>query len=1091
MASRLNLSGSSAVRAEVPLPQPRYDTTRLPVPPVVTTEMVNTAVESVFGGTALSEPDKNTLRKVMSLDDTTEFAQGLHVSTMQSNSVYSRLKKKKIIINYVLDHSETSDLVAYGPEFDFVFTDTESHDHAMAASMRAVDTEILMGWAPQGIPIKDVGGRPLFHIARGNVNVHCCNPVADGKDPSRITTRRMVAQRYLHSTRDEDVAQMAQGYLDDNPGYICHELSQNCHHKAVVTMSSHVYDVPIEQWPVIMGVAGASVHFGVMSFAVQALDQRSGELPVMRAKYEVDLERDTYSMGFKNSPSWWYTHKWSNFMRYAADQEIVCNGRRFSYKVVERRGDTIFFRVMRLAGSVSQDFTQHYAVPGVRMVKVDGFSYDSSTTYRMATGQKVHARPHSTLFPARLWSDMLAEAVLRFEHGDFTYDKMYNYYRTVSARHTINGVLVAGGQKVGMQQIVDLVVRSGLCAAAKVMLEQRTSRALTSSAMDERDWFASTLVSKMLRNFVAALKLSASALVYYPVVWLCDKLLSSFSSMALDQLASWEFEPDVKEYPFSTVLRVELRSAHYSWAVDSVSQDSDFSRGYIRDNMMADHERLIATHPEVARTVLETVGGRLDKQKLRAVQESASAWSDDQGRATSTLVEREVTGADEVLRKNAIQERIDEGVLERQKISGVCEKILRSCISPDGSPNADLLRKRSEEWDQPDVWFINDGIVQKSALGLTGLECRHSAVYTLTAENGSNFRVVRDESDDSEDYRVLTARYTGWALTTDRMLIFNGPEIEDTLKLALTIPHSYSVQLQQGPPGCGKTRDLLTTIQPSHVAMCPVRESAVDTRGRLVKSNPSFPDPKNRVSTIHSYLCNYKHGAKNSLQADVLQADEVYMTHSGEWYAVAALLKVKSIVAYGDVYQIPHVPRVQASKMYLRIVPTIEKVKYDIYRCPADALAAWGHIYDWKVRTHSSVRKSISVLTSAEQRSIPDGCVLMCMYQADKKELRKRYASLVKTKSLRIMTVHESEGKTFKHVWMFRFDIRVRSDAGSLYDKPAYALVAMSRHTDTFVYVRPKDLGDCLDKWIQGSQDARALMAMADVTTVGVSMRYA
>lgn len=53
-----------------------------------------------------------------------------------------------------------------------------------------------------------------------------------------------------------------------------------------------------------------------------------------------------------------------------------------------------------------------------------------------------------------------------------------------------------------------------------------------------------------------------------------------------------------------------------------------------------------------------------------------------------------------------------------------------------------------------------------------------------------------------------------------------------------------------------------------------------------------------------------------------------------------------------------------------------------------------------------------------------------------------------------VRSVHETEGCTFKEVWLFRLtkDKPMRKKTTPLWDKSQYVTVAVSRHTEKFVY---------------------------------------
>lgn len=1099
MTSRLNLGKARAYVESVSGDSDGENPPKpVPVQPQVTAGIVDEAVEDVLSQTDFPEDTKEAMRKLLATDADTGFAASYHRAKLRPVNVHSRLKKDTISISYVLTPEETADLVAYAPEFELRFLDTDNHDHAMAAAMRIIDTAVVLGKTPKGVVVKDVGGDPLQHVRREVEDVHVCAPVLDLKDPTRAPMRMMAAKRLLATSTSEVQKVLARMYIEQDKRFVCNRKAEDCDYQAKLSMSIHVYDVPIDMWPVIMARCGAVVHEGVVLYPLAALDSTVGVLSKARARFEVDVASDRFCMGFANSPSWWYDHSWSRFMRYGSDQIINYDGVRYSYRVTERRGDTLFFRIVKLDGEVGRIGRQYYNVPGVRMVRVEGFVYDPREKFKAKSGAVLRARREPAYFPARLWKDMLQEAMMRFEHGDLSFDKMYNYYRTVSPRHTVNGVLVSGGERVGKDQIVDLVVRSGLCAAAKVMLEQRTSRVVTAAAMADREFYSRSGWSQVMSVFFGSVLTVAKSLVYYPLVWFCDLLLSNYASGMQAELSSWADEPEVKEFPFSSLVSVELRDKYYSWVHrDETVVDPEFMLDHYAANAAADHFRAIKDHPNLARIVKETCGDMSADKLSETVNAGVSVSENEETVIGSEKTSSLVTDEQVNMRRNAIRECVEESRLEQQKLRGMCERVYGACTDSKGDPIQSMLTRRAEEFYQPDLWWVSAGIIAKSQLGVDGKECKYSALYTPRPDkHGEVFRTVKDEvyendEGESTDYRVFTSTdYTGWALSMERLAIYNGPEIQETLEIALNCEHRYVVILKQGPPGCGKTYDLLNAMDEQDVAMCPVRESAMDTRARLGEKKPQFPNLRGRVRTIDSYLVNYGSDRVKSIAARALHADEVYMSHSGKWYAAAALLGVQVVYAYGDEEQIPHVSRVQAASAYLRVIANEKHVKFDIYRCPADALAAWGFIYEWRARTHSKVKNSMRVETDASTLVMPNGCVLMCMYQADKKQLLHKYAMAVSKKGVRVMTVHESEGKTFKDVWFFRFDTRVRQDDMSLYDKQAYALVAMSRHTHTFVYIRPRNLNDKIDQWYARSQNVRAIAAAVDLKSVGITKQF-
>jgi len=375
---------------------------------------------------------------------------------------------------------------------------------------------------------------------------------------------------------------------------------------------------------------------------------------------------------------------------------------------------------------------------------------------------------------------------------------------------------------------------------------------------------------------------------------------------------------------------------------------------------------------------------------------------------------------------------------------------------------------------------------------------QHAAVYSPVPDldTGQTVRAVfktewrGDDGKGGEVEHVNTSladlHFNGWVLTIDELGIFNGPEILATMAKSLSVVHDYKVHLERGPPGCGKTYMIINSfkLNGADVIMCPVRESIVDTRQRVRELHPMLGRDRAKliVRTVDSYLTNYGHSAEtNQLSGVRLLADECYMTHAGKWYAAAGLLGVTEVIVYGDDRQIPHIPRVQAPKLFLRVIADTERWTYTTRRCTAQAVACWNHLYDNKIRSvNSRIGKMVEV-KSSKGMAVPRGCVILVMYQADKITARSLYAG----HKVRVMTTHEAEGKTFSHVWLHKFDVRARSDKRSLFDSPEHVLVAMSRHDNEFVFVNPSTDGGLVSRWMANGRNPKLVSHASDAKTAG------
>jgi len=302
------------------------------------------------------------------------------------------------------------------------------------------------------------------------------------------------------------------------------------------------------------------------------------------------------------------------------------------------------------------------------------------------------------------------------------------------------------------------------------------------------------------------------------------------------------------------------------------------------------------------------------------------------------------------------------------------------------------------------------------------------------------------------------------------------------------------VVLHKGPAGCGKTTQIVKSVQLDDVVLCPARASVMETRARLLSTRPELRFPvMERCRTVDSYLVHVlSRPGVRSLRTSVLRGDEAFMMRAGRWYACALLLGAERLEAYGDPHQIPHVPRALCPTLHLRLEAGAYDDQWVSYRCPHDAVAAVGDVYGWCARSGSRVIRSLKIIAAAlETEPVEPGTVMLCMYQDDKKTLASLYASM--SVPVRIMTVHEAQGNTFEHVRLHRF-VRGKNqtsvpDAFDLFQKPEYVLVAMTRHTKSFGYWSQMGT-DMVAERIRQGQSVSRMNAAGDVKSAGVALEY-
>lgn len=1056
----------------------------VPVKAAVTAEIVDRASDDVLSTVELESSVKLAFKRLLSADVDSTFAKDMFLSKVERHASHPQLARRKMNISPVLTPEEVKIVTEYAPEFDFRFLARDNHDHGLAAVLRQIDTALLHSKLPMaarsrdgGPGVRDVGGDPMHYILNGIDNVHVCVPLYDDKDPMRMVTRDMRAARIADDEAYTPEARaLARRFLLRDPTFVCGKLAQDCDVPCVASMSSHVYDIAMEDWPSVLQKSGSVTHQGCLLFPHEAYTKSVGFLGKTGAEYEVDVESGKLSMGFRGSSAWWYQHRWLDYMRHGVDQLIKSSGGLYSYHVCERRGDTVYFEILRVSENANIG-PQYYELPGVSMVRVDGYDLGEGRERDPVTSKRTGLVSKPYWFPQALWEDMVMQAMIDFEKGVMTYDKLFNYYRTVSPRNTVNGVLVSGGHRVSMHETVPLVVHAGICGAMRSLLGQRTSKGVIQAEMQARVSRRRGALRVLLDSIVTALSRLNDVLME-PLMILVRKMVDLTDSALASSLVEWSVMPKVQQVDFSETVGVSsFRRC-----------GATFEPGHMEATMVAVH--VVSMPADHARAEL-----RLDALRQQVKDSCEGKLTTPVGESVEPVVEtlvQECDQAEELRRYAAIRECIEEHELEARQIADKSREIHLAVTDSVGQPVVAALSRRAEEYGQPDLWRVDGGLIVESALGSPAAEFRHSAVHSMMRGKAEILSVVEREYQLAdgvvrEVWEVGDSTLHGWVLTFDRLLIHNGPAILEALHAALEVPHRYELEVMRGAPGCGKTYTLLQEMGSEDVALCPARESALDTRSRGEAMYPHYTRPRWRYSSLDSYLCNFQR--RRALRAETLRADEIYMSRAGYFYAAAGLLGCSKVKGYGDIKQIPPFTRVQMVAVHKQVTPQKVSNEYRVFRLCGDSLAAVADFYDYKCRTFNKIKRSMKVVSDWRTLEMPEGKVYaLVMYQADKKEVRKLLKPLIEQGRVVVMSVHESQGKTLSNVWLFRMDSRPRSDNMCLFDRPEYCLVALTRHDKSFAYIRPRNLSDLVDKWVEKGSDPRRIAAAMDTSTLGQSI---
>jgi len=432
----------------------------------------------------------------------------------------------------------------------------------------------------------------------------------------------------------------------------------------------------------------------------------------------------------------------------------------------------------------------------------------------------------------------------------------------------------------------------------------------------------------------------------------------------------------------------------------------------------------------------------------------------------------------EAVANTAITEAIYLIEAEEEKVLGESRKNFEQ-VSSNGLPDMNKLRNHARLNFEPDFWNVRGGRIHGDSwlhkrVRETEKYFPFSAVYCPYAD--AIIRVTTklvSAAEGTYEHTVFAhdgVPVTGVVMTTTQLVIYNGPVIISNMRNALRIPlHShFTMSFVEGVPGCGKTHYIIHSAKPTDSVIACGRENAETTRARIVAHSDGLPEaerfkqPSRGVRTLDSalmYPTADRHGT--------VFLDECFQDHAGKFWAVIKLWRAKTVQALGDRKQIPYIDRNYTNRC---LMPRLSKWslrvgKYVTRRCPRDATMAIARFYGWKIRTTSAITGSMSLeLNTVIVPNLP-GWKYLTMYQDDKHNLLRRgYRD--------VNTVAEVQGQTYPKVAL----VRIQEREMPLFNAEEQVDVALSRHTEQFVYYAPDDRNDLLTKLVREALGNLALV---------------
>lgn len=285
-------------------------------------------------------------------------------------------------------------------------------------------------------------------------------------------------------------------------------------------------------------------------------------------------------------------------------------------------------------------------------------------------------------------------------------------------------------------------------------------------------------------------------------------------------------------------------------------------------------------------------------------------------------------------------------------------------------------------------------------------------------------------------------------VTRDTEIMLNSELITKISRVNVTECRLPNIFLVEGVPGAGKSEYIVTHHSPGRdLVLTQTRAGIGDIRSKVISRYRNGLDLFVDYRTIASYIIN---GSKKSY--DRIFIDEGFMFHAGYIGFVTQLSGASEVIILGDSKQIPYIERSRVKPKWGSLFEFCETNVYlnATKRCPVDICYALSHHYE---NITTSNDKCLSILPTARDREfhqIEPNTLILTYTQAEKRILLK---TLINYKHLRIFTIHEAQGLTERRVVLVRID----SKSADIYSSNPHAVVALTRHTESFKYLTTGD----------------------------------
>lgn len=284
-------------------------------------------------------------------------------------------------------------------------------------------------------------------------------------------------------------------------------------------------------------------------------------------------------------------------------------------------------------------------------------------------------------------------------------------------------------------------------------------------------------------------------------------------------------------------------------------------------------------------------------------------------------------------------------------------------------------------------------------------------------------------------------------VTRDTELMLDGELISKINKIHINKPRFPQISWIEGVPGCGKSTYIIRKHSPGKdLVLTQTRASIKDIRDSVSAKYASQNIPiqlRMDYRTVASYIIN-----NPGKKYEKVYIDEGLMMHAGYIGFIAELSGAVEIIVVGDSNQIPYIERSPVVTKWNKISDFCEPEEYITVtkRCPVDVCFVLQSFYQGISTKNARVRSILPTFKNGETHQLKEDTLILTFTQKEKKVLRD---CMKKYKSQRINTIHEAQGLTSKDVVLVRIDTK----DNRIYNSVSHAIVAISRHTESFRYL--------------------------------------